>query len=342
MTWEAYKRQFARSARAHGRDGQYIRWCLRYARPIFQQGLPVIYDQKHLALLVGYEVDYLLRVSNQATPFYRRFRIEKRSGGYREIREPLPSLKEIQRWLLDNILYGCSISRFAKGFVPGLSIRDNARFHRDQDMILSLDITDFFGSIRFPRIYSIFRRLGYTKSVTTLLANLCVLDGSLPQGAPTSPALSNLVARRLDNRLSGFALKYDLRYTRYADDITFSGNFHPGQIIKFTKRVLQEEGLTLNADKTRLMEKHQRQEVTGVVVNKKAQAPRNVRRSLRQAVYYIEKYGLGSHLEYHDEMRANYVKHLMGIANFVLFLNKEDRDATHALQVLRPYLDTEE
>ena len=342
MNWAAYRSKFTRAAQERGLDEEYISLHIEYARPLFQRGLPVIFDQIHLSKLVGYDISYLRRASSGSKHFYRTFEIEKKSGGTRRIAEPLPSLKEIQRWILDNVVHEVQASRFAKAYMPGGSVRANARFHRDQEMVLSLDVTDFFGALRYPEVHAFYKRLGYCLPVATMLGKLCTLDESLPQGAPPSGPLSNLLMRRVDKRLSEFALANGLRYTRYADDITFSGTFDPGRVIRLTREVFDDEGLELNESKTRLMLPHQRQEVTGIVVNEKLQVPREMRRNLRQAVYYIEKYGLGSHLEHTDETRANHVRHLMGIANFILFVNEEDRDAKKALDVLRPYLDPSE
>lgn len=337
MKWQNYSKRFRRGARKAGRDEDYIKRCLSYAKALYRKGLPITYDQEHLALLCGYSIEYLRKVSNAQTCSYRNFRIRKVSGGWRKIAEPLPSLKEIQRWILDNILYKCEASRFAKAFLPGRSIRGNARFHRNQPMVLSLDIEDFFSSISASKVYGLFWRMGYCKPVTTMLTQLCTLNGNLPQGAPTSPALSNLVSLRLDRRLSSYALKNRIRYTRYADDLTFSGNFNPGSVIRMVERVLLDDGLRLNVEKTRLMQRHNRQEVTGIVVNKKMQAPRSVRRKLRQDLYYIEKHGLDSHMEATNKVQANYVNHLRGIANFILFVNHADRSAKYAIRVLARY-----
>lgn len=337
MNWQNYAKRFRREARKAGRGDDYIERCLTYAKSLYKAGLPIIYDQEHLALLVGYSIEYLCKVSNAQTHSYRKFRIPKVSGGWRKIAEPLPSLKEIQRFILDNILYKCEPSKFAKAFIPGKSIRENARFHRNQPMVLSLDIQDFFPSISASRVYGLFWRMGYCKPVTTMLTQLCTLDGSLPQGAPTSPALSNLVSLRLDRRLSNYAIKNAIRYTRYADDLTFSGNFNTGSVIRLVRKVLFDDGLELNVEKTRLMQRHNRQEVTGIVVNKKMQAPRSLRRKLRQDIYYIEKYGLDSHMEATKKLLVNYVNHLRGIANFISFVNPADRDAKQATRVLSKY-----
>lgn len=337
INWSRYAKRFRREADKHGYDENYIKHCLSYARSLHEKRLPIIFDQKHLALLVGYIPDYLHRVSNSQKHFYRFFKILKISGGYRKIEEPLPSLKEIQRWILDNILYQPQISKFAKAFIRGRSIRENARFHRKQEQVLTLDIKDFFSSIKASRVAAFFKRIGYNKAVSTMLTKLCTLNNHLPQGAPTSPALSNLLSIRMDRRLSAYALKNGIRYTRYADDLTFSGSFNPSSVIRLVRQVLFQDGLELNEDKTRLMLKHKRQEVTGIVVNKKMQAPRPLRRKLRQDIYYIDKYGLDPHMAKTNKERANYVNHLRGIADFILFVNPKDRDAHHAMKILSDF-----
>ena len=284
-------------------------------------------------------LNYVIAAAYSENKFYRQFKVRKKSGGERVIHEPLPSLKEIQRWVLENILYVSQPSRYTKGFVPKLSIKDNARFHRAQRKVLSLDLKDFFPTVKRHRVYGLFHSFGYSQPVANLLARLCTLENVLPQGAPTSPAITNLICRSLDKRIAGFALKHKLRYTRYADDITFSGEFNVGALITLVRSIVESEGFTLNENKTRLMEAHQRQEVTGIVVNHHLQAPRKMRRELRKAIHYIEQYGLNSHLNQIGETRRNYIKHLVGIATFIIHINPKDRDAIRALQLLRPKLD---
>lgn len=337
MKWPTYKRRFFNRAKAEGFNKDYIKQCLDYAYNLFTRNLPIIYDQEHVSLLVGYNLSYLLRASNKPDAFYREFEILKKNGGKRKISEPLPSLKEIQRWILDNILYKCEVSRFAKAFIPSKSIKENARFHRGQRLVLSLDIKDFFSSIKFDKVYSLYKSIGYSKSVAVLLAKLSTLNNCLPQGAPTSPALSNLISHRIDKRFSSFAIKNKVRYTRYADDITFSGNFNVGNLIRLATCVLDDEKLSLNQSKTRLMMKHQKQEVTGIVVNEKLQAPRALRRKVRQEVYYINKYGLDSHLNAIGSTRANYIEHLKGLVQFVIFVNEKDTEFCEYLKYLKEY-----
>ena len=334
MNWENYVSQFNQRAKQQDHDDAYIQRCLTYAHQLYAKNVSIIYDQKHLSLLVGYAYHYLRAASQTPQRFYRYFEIPKLSGGTRKIAEPLPSLKQIQNWLLQNILNRCQPSRYAKAFFPGRSIKENARFHCQQSHVLALDLEDFFNSIDAAKVYQFYKKLGYRKSVAILLTRLCTLNNALPQGAPTSPALSNLVSIRLDKRLAGYAVKNQLRYTRYADDLTFSGNLNANKIIYFVKEVLKEEKLKLNNHKIKLMPSYKRQEVTGIVVNEKMQVPRPLRRELKQAIYYINRYGLESHMQQKIIRKANYLQYLLGITNFILFVNPADKGAADAYSIL--------
>jgi RNA-directed DNA polymerase len=339
MKWEKYKKEFTKKAELSGYSENEISDSLEYAYKLFvDRGLPIIFDDKHFAMLVGYDLQYLYGASNSPKKYYRVFHIDKKNGEKREISEPLPGLKEIQQWILAEILYKCNFSAYAKAFIPKRSIRHNARLHKNQNKVLSIDIKNFFGSIRPHKVYGFFNRHGYSKQVSGLITCLCCLDRALPQGAPTSPALSNLIFLRADARIAGFTNKHGIRYTRYADDLSFSGEFNEGMVIKFIESVLKDEELEINSKKTRLMHRHQRQEVTGVVVNNKLQAPRGVRRKLRQEVYFIEKYGLPSHLDTTENYRANYIKHLLGIANYITFINPKDTEVGEYINILHGYL----
>jgi len=327
--------RFRRTAKAAGHDEQYIVACLEYANRLYFRSLPIIFDQTHFSYLAGYSLNYILGATNAKFHFYRQFDIRKRSGGVRTISEPLPSLKEIQRWILENILEKIEVHPAAKGFVRNKSIRDNARFHRNQPKLLSMDIEDFFGSINKSMINAIFNKIGYSAAVSKLLTELCSLYDSLPQGAPTSPALSNIVCRSLDKRFLGFALKNGFRYTRYADDISFSGDLPVGSLIQFVRKVLNEHGFQVNDAKTRLMHKGRQQKVTGIIVNEKLQAPRLIRRKLRQEVFFIKKFGLDTHLRNRQISKGNHIKFLIGRANYIVNVNPNDKEAREYLGFLR-------
>ena len=225
-------------------------------------------------------------------------------------------------------------SVYAKAYVKHKSIRDNARFHRKQKKVLSLDIKNFFDNITSEKVYELFIKAGYADDVVVMLTNICCLNGCLPQGAPTSPMLSNIILFDFDCQIGKYTNELNVRYSRYADDMTFSGDFVPGQIIGVVKKHLNDLGLKLNQNKTRTRYQSQRQEVTGIVVNEKMQLSKEVRKKIRQELFYIKKYGLDSHLQYSGNQRGNYLAHLKGIIQHGLFVNPKDDELKSYLQYL--------
>lgn len=337
MNFSAYSIEFRKAASYSGMTSEQIELSLSYAENLYKQGLPIIFDQLHLSLLVGYDYKFLLAISNDAKAFYKHYLIPKRNGGERVIDEPLPSLKEIQSWILSEILNPASkkmVSPVAKAFIRGKSLRDNARFHRGKEKVIALDIADFFHNIGYGAVYGIFQQMGYSKPVCVMLSRLCTLHGSLPQGAPTSPMLSNMFFMDADQKIFHYCRERKIQYTRYADDMIFSGNdIYTNHLISYVKMLLTSKHLELNASKTKVMGRGARQRVTGVVVNDKMQVQRGYRDKIRQEVYYITKYGLTSHWEnIHRKLPAwinsplLYLKHLMGKVYFVLQINPHDDD----------------
>ena len=334
MNWNTYRKRFALAASSKRYSEEDTRRALSYAKKILKNGLPVIFSANHLSLLVGIDVKYLYKASNDKNMrFYRSFSINKKRGGKRDINEPRPTLKSIQRWILDNILCKVQISHHAKAFRTQSSIKDNARFHLKQDLVLRLDIKDFFPSIKSKSVYIIFRRLGYSKPVSRIITGI-LAPKSLPQGAPTSPALSNIFMKEADNRISRYCMLHGIRYTRYADDLTFSGSFIAGDVISFVRKIFSEYGLLLNENKTKLMKRHQRQSTTGITVNSFMNPSRKIRRKIRQIKYYINKYGITSHLNYIQNDKVNYIQHVLGLVHHVLYVNPKDRDASSARDML--------
>ena len=326
MNWNDYKNRFKNECILQGKSIDFVERCLSYANQLNQKGLPIIYDHHHASLLIGYSESYIYSVSNKPSKFYSNFYLPNKKGGYRRISVPYPSLMEIQKWILTNILRKFQVSRFAKAYIKGENIINNAKFHKDQKVLLKLDIKDFFGSINFLHVYKAFINVGYSKSVSVLLAKLCLLNNKLPQGAPTSPALSNIIFVKLDEIISKYATKKNIRYTRYADDLTFSGDFSPGLVIHFVRNVLRENQLSLNEAKTRVVRQNNRQLVTGIVTNKKLNAPRALRRELSKAAHYIERHGIQSHIQHCTITEENYIEKLLGRASFVKSVNNETPD----------------
>lgn len=340
MKWETYKNEFVLAANQQMISAdQQVKW-LEYARNIQLRSLPIIFDQDHLALLLGIDSMYLYAMSNGSKSFYRTFYINKRNGKPREICEPLPDLKHVQHWILHELLENIHCSKYAKAYISGRSIKSNARFHRKQNVMISIDIKDFFPSIKLGRVLNVFIGFGYSVPVALMLANLCCLRNCLPQGAPTSPYLSNLVMKYFDNEIGLYCNKNKIRYTRYADDMTFSGDFNIGRLLNRVDTALKSLGLIRNIEKNKVMRSNNRQIVTGIVVNKKMQVPRKYRMKIRQEIYYIQKFGLDDHLLHIKEPHANYAQHLAGKIKFALFINPDDIKMKEALMVIKPYLQS--
>ena len=223
-----------------------------------------------------------------AIDHYTRFEIPKRSGGARLISTPKPALRAAQSWILESILARQPVTPSATAFRPGVSIVDNASRHAGKRIVIRIDLKDFFPSITYPRVRGLFESLGYNAGVSSVLALLCtdsprarVRNGDaewfvaigprgLPQGACTSPAISNLVVRHLDQRLEGLGTASGWTYSRYADDLVFSADGEdaaPHRLIRLVSRIVEDEGFVINAAKTRIMRSPNRQAVTGLVVN---------------------------------------------------------------------------
>jgi RNA-directed DNA polymerase len=277
--------------------------------------LPPLDSAQQLAEALGLtipELRWLAFHRDAATKVhYTRFVIPKRGGGERAIWAPMPKLKAAQHWVLRNVAEKLPVHGAAHGFLPGRSIVTNAAVHTDARVVVKMDVKDFFPTVTLARVRGVFRKAGYRKPVATLLALLCTeaprevvdQDGRtyyvalgprcLPQGAPTSPALTNTLCLRLDRRLAGLAKRFGWRYTRYADDLTFSlpsGHSGPpklGALIGCVRRIVEAEGFAVHPEKTRVSRRGGRQKVTGLVVNGSAapRLPRKLRRQLRAAAH---------------------------------------------------------
>lgn len=260
------------------------------------------------------------RVSEPRLQHYNYAFIAKRDGKVRLVEAPKPRLKAIQRQILHRILGVVPVHECAKGFVAGRSCLDGAQVHAAEAMVATFDLAQFFPSIGLARIQGVFRGLGYPWAVSRRLAGLCstVTPASvfrrlpdaqrpdrsvqalhrnphLPQGAPTSPVLSNLIAWRLDSRLHGLARAAGANYTRYADDLAFSGDADfangVGRFGQAVDTILKEEGFALNAAKTRIMPKGARQRVTGIVVNEHCNVGRAEFDALKAILYNCVRTG---------------------------------------------------
>lgn len=184
------------------------------------------------ANLLGMETGQLKEILRNVSVHYREFWMRKRKGGYRMISAPNKTMQSIQATINSRILSPVTmIHPAAVGFRNGHSVVDNANPHLGKRYVLKMDIHDFFFSIRSPRVKKTFEKIGYPENVSKVLGTLCCLHRHLPQGAPTSPSLSNIVSYEMDRKLAALAAEYGLTYTRYADDLTFSGDVFPKEQI---------------------------------------------------------------------------------------------------------------
>jgi retron-type reverse transcriptase len=303
-------------------------------------GLPVMNTPADVAGALGLSIKqlrWLAYHSDAATrTHYVKFQVPKRSGGMRTLSAPHKTLKVAQHWILANVVGKLPVTDPAHGFVSGRGIVSNASTHVGKAVVVNLDLSDFFPSITFPRARAVFERYGYSGCVASILALLCTespratvtyagtkyevatAPRGLPQGAPTSPGLSNQVARKLDKRLLGVAAKLGATYTRYADDITFSGGAELagkiGWLLAKVRHIAREEGFAVNEKKTRVMRRGSAQTVTGVVVNDKPSISRDELRRLRAILHRAKTEGLDAQ---NREARPNFRAWLTGKIAYV-------------------------
>ena len=293
--------------------------------------LPALADPAAVATLVGIstaDLAKLMRPGTDAGSGYVEFEIPKAKGGTRKIAAPRTPLRKVQRKILDEILAKVPLHDAAHGFVPDRSTVTNALPHTRAAIVLKLDLKDFFPTVHYRRVKGLFQYLGYNEEVSATLAGLTtyrpkldnghvVWPGVLPQGAPTSPAIANLVSRRLDARLGKLAEKYGATYTRYADDLTFSFRVDPaiklGRFLWWVDGICQQEGFTERADKRRVLRNKHQQRITGLVVNDKVNIPRVDRRRFRAILHNCARHGLASQANDH----ADFPAYLAGYAAYV-------------------------
>jgi RNA-directed DNA polymerase len=295
-----------------------------------QLQLPKLDSVAAVAAFAGVDEDRLvamMRPGVEAGSGYVEFEIPKAKGGTRRIAAPRTPLRKIQRKILDEILAKVPVHDACHGFVQGRSTVTNAKPHERAAIVIKMDLRDFFPSVHYRRVKGLFEQLGYGEEVAGTLAGLTtyrpkvgervVWPGMLPQGAPTSPAIANLVSRRLDRRLEKLAAKYGAVYTRYADDLTFSFAQVPdvkiGRFLWWVDGICQQEGFSERDDKRRILRAKHQQRVTGIVVNQRVNVPREDRRRFRAILHNCAKHGLASQARGHEDFPA----YLAGYAAYV-------------------------
>ena len=310
---------------------------------------PFIYDTHHLADFLGYRRKTVFLVTKDPESHYFPTEIPKRDGTARKLLIPDTIIMSMQRRILDGILKYIKPSRYATAYAPKTNIKQNAQPHIGKKYILKTDISDFFGSISFEQVYSAaFNTRLFPKQIGVMLTSLCCYDGYLPQGAPTSPALSNLVMKNFDNNIGSWCEKHGISYTRYCDDMTFSSDRPLYNVLQKVTKMLDEMGFELNAKKTKFVTSSSRQSVTGLTVNERLSASKDYKRNLRQEVYYALKFGFedscvrGGRSEFFDQehhfMEESYYHSLLGRIRYVLFVESDNEWFQEALSRLKDYL----
>lgn len=275
---------------------------------------------------LGFSAKTLYGLSNNLEKHYHNVLIPKRDGGKRKLSVPDLILKSVQKSIADNILAQYPISSYAKAYKIGSNVQRNAQPHVGKKKILKLDIEGFFDHILYSQVKNtVFCEEKFAEPIRVLLTMLCYYKESLPQGAPTSPAITNIIMYDFDEAVGSFCNEKKIAYTRYCDDMTFSGDFDEREVIAFVKGELCKLGLFLKNRKTAVIPASKRQTVTGVVVNEKLNITKDYKKKIRQEMHYIQKFGLDEHIKRCKIAdKQQYVLSLRGRIAFVLQTTPND------------------
>lgn len=331
------------------------------AEALQKRDLPVVNTPEELATVIGLAPEKLAWLTYQSradkTGHYSRFTIPKKKGGLRVLSSPKRTLRIAQSWVLKEILEKLTPHSAATAFAPSCSVQKNATPHVDKAVVVKTDLKDFFPTVTWRRVKGMFEKLGYGESVATLLALLCTdsprvcvnFDGerkfvavgerATPQGACTSPALTNWLCLGLDARIEGAAKSLGFVYTRYADDLTFShekSDAPVGALLTLVRKIVSEESLVINEEKTQVLRTRQRQSVTGLVVNHgfegQARVSREDLRKFRAFLHHCQTEGI-------DAMSAKIGRDSMAYARGYLAWIRSTRPAeAEKIQRQNPFL----
>ena len=310
-------------------------------------GLPVVQTAEEAATLLDLttgELAWLTYHRDAATiDHYRHFTIPKKSGGQRAISAPKPKLKAAQRAILDTILAPVPVHEAAMAFRPATHIGHNAARHAGAKVLMRVDLKDFFPSIKLRRVKRVFQDLGYNEGVATLFALIsteapraevefegkkyfaALGDRCLPQGAPTSPAITNVMCRHLDNRMAGAAQKMGFLYTRYADDLVFSSKEAKANVVglkALVETIITDEKLEVNPEKTAILRPHTRQSVTGLVINEgEGQGARVSREQMRKFRAFLHGYETQGREAMTEKLGQDSLAYAQGYLSFIHMVN---------------------
>lgn len=311
--------------------------------------IPPLWSVLSYAMLQGGSAEGIMReyrrlqkLAENTAPFYYRETVPKANGGLRLLFVPSYRLREQQQRILGLILEALPVDAHAFAYRKGISFRDCATPHVGKDWLIHLDLKNFFGSVKENMVFeALLRDTGYPPALCRFFARLCCLHGSLPQGTATSPALSNIVFRPCDEALTKLAKTYAMDYTRYSDDLFFSGNgaINAGQVIREVTALLAGFGFSVNPEKTRVRRRQHRQSVLGLTVNREAQVSREYRRSLAQEIYYLERFGKDADGVKKEKSYLRYAQKLLGKVNYVLQIDPENQKFLNYRRLLQNKLN---
>lgn len=295
-----------------------------YAKKLDDALLPIIFEQKQLENFFNIDapLELFMFESVKSHTIYK-----KKKSELREINVPNSHLKKIQSWILQNILETLEISPFTFSFAKNRSIVDHANIHQSNKdfWLLTIDIKNFFPSIVQDKVFDIFRQIGYSDEVSRYLSGLCCYKKKLSQGFPTSPIISNIYLKEFDFFIDDFCSKNNIKFSRYADDLAFSGEYVKNHLLiieelkKLVEKYLELIGLVINTNKTKLFLKNHPKKITGIMLTKSGlSVPNKLKKFLSNEIYYCEKFGVEDHLIRTNRIkRSNYKGYMYGIVGYI-------------------------
>ncbi len=322
-TWESL---FEERAVENNHTKDYMVACFEYAGNLHQRNLPVIFDFVHLAMYFKCSSEVLKGVVANVERHYNEYKIRKKAGGDRPIEAPDYLLKDIQRWIYINILCkDTSINDCVHGFIPKSMNKDkvrgvltNAAPHAGHDWLINIDLKNFFHTVKLDKVKDYFSSLGYENEVVKTLTALCTYKSRLPQGAPTSPMLSNIIASTMDVMMLKYCNKRGIVYTRYADDLTFSANSDVEvPPIEDIYKIVYLNGFKVNRMKTKVRYKGCRQEVTGLTVTNGVHVSQRFKKEILRELHFCKKFGVYEHYKHLNTTKGLYKEWLRGKIMFV-------------------------
>ena len=294
--------------------------------------IPFLNSFDDLASVLSLSKTQLYVLVNVKDQCYSQVDIPKKDGSFRTLNVPSYSLKIVQKWIYEEILKHISPSDYSRAFIPKKEgLLDTIDDHINQSYILSMDLHDFFNCIKTKRVFCFFLSLGYNVEISNLLTELCTYNDALPQGAVTSPYLSNLLCYRFDSRLSGLCKKRGITYSRYADDLYFSSNNKVQllKIINIVSNIAKNEGFEVNNKKTRFYSNNHKKLILGVGVNdSQRRVSKEYKRLIRAEIFncmtsgdYSNKYHIIGKINYVNYIEKDYIDR---IKKYILNLSKKD------------------